>query len=894
MKNLVFHSALLASIGLILAPLAVVHASASPTELHPVATLEGHADWVRSVSFSPDGTLLASGSKDNTIRLWDVSSGQLKAILEGHAGWINSVSFSPDGTLLASGSKDNTIRLWDVASGQLKAELKGHTDWAYTVSFSPDGTLLASGSGDETVRLWDVASGQLKATFEGHTGWVNSVSFSSDGSTVASGSDDGTVRLWDVSSGQLQATFEVHADWVWSVSFLPNGAIVASGSKDDTVKLWDVSSGQLQAAFEGHTDDVYTVAFSPDGTLLASGSFDGTVKLWDTSEWAPSYPQTLTKVSGDGQEGPVGAQLAEPFVVAVLDTRGKPFGGATVTFEVTADGRILSVTTITDANGRASIGLTLGNLPGPNIIEVSVAGLESVTFTAVGYAVPHSLTKVSGDEQEGPAGTQLAEPFVVLVLDEDGAAIAGTTVNFSIAIGGSGRLSVGTAITDASGHASSVLTLGSSPGTNAVEVSVAGLDPVTFTAVGYAAPHRLTKVSGDGQAGPAGAQLAEPFVIAVLDVYGEPFVGATVTFEVTTDGGTLLVTTTTDANGQAAITLTLGNLPGPNTVAASVAGLAPVTFTAVGYAAPHSLTKVSGDDQQGPVGTQLSEPFVVAVLDARGEPFVGATVTFEVTTDGGTLSVTTTTDADGQAAITLTLGNLPGPNTVAASVTGLESVTFTAVGYVTPHSLTKVSGDDQQGPVGTQLAEPFVVLVLDEDDEAIAGATVTFAVTGGDGTLSAATAITDTSGHASSTLTLGSDPGPNTVEATVEGLDPVTFTAVGQGDSLADLFDVFLSGSGKLVALPDSPQLAQNAPNPFNSQTVLSYFLHASGPVRLEVFALTGQRVAVLHQGPQEAGYHRLRWNGRDDAGRPVASGTYLYRLATDEGTLKRKLTLLR
>ena len=97
-----------------------------------------------------------------------------------------------------------------------------------------------------------------------------------------------------------------------------------------------------------------------------------------------------------------------------------------------------------------------------------------------------------------------------------------------------------------------------------------------------------------------------------------------------------------------------------------------------------------------------------------------------------------------------------------------------------------------------------------------------------------------------------------------------------------------------LTELPDSPQLAQNAPNPFNSQTVLSYFLHAPGPTRVEVFALSGQRVSVLHQGPQQAGYHRLHWNGRDDAGHPVASGMYLYRLVTDEVVLMRKLLLLR
>ena len=125
--------------------------------------------------------------------------------------------------------------------------------------------------------------------------------------------------------------------------------------------------------------------------------------------------------------------------------------------------------------------------------------------------------------------------------------------------------------------------------------------------------------------------------------------------------------------------------------------------------------------------------------------------------------------------------------------------------------------------------------------------------------------------------------------------------ASGSSDGTVRLWDVSEWKRAKRLVLaeewvgqPDGPQLAQNAPNPFNSETVLSYFLHAPGPARLEVFALTGQRVAVLYQGPQQAGYHRLHWNGRDNAGRPVASGIYLYRLVTDEAMLTRKLMLLR
>ena len=412
--------------------------------------------------------------------------------------------------------------------------------------------------------------------------------------------------------------------------------------------------------------------------------------------------------------------------------------------------------------------------------------------------------------------------------------------------------------------------------------------------------HTLEKVSGDRQGGLVGVALAAPFVVSVLDEDGAPIAGVAVTFSVTAGGGTLsAATVTTDANGRARSTLTLGPEPGTNTVSATVAGLEPETFTATAIEQmPHSLTKVSGDGQEGLAGVALAAPFVVSVLDEDGAALAGVAVTFSVTAGEGILSVTTaTTDANGQATttLTLTLGSEPGTNTVSATVEGLESVTFTAtaVGQAIPNSLGKVAGDGQEGTVGVALAEPFVVSVLDEDGAAIAGAVVTFSITTGGGTLSATTATTDANGRAATRLTLGSDAGINTVSATVEGLESVTFTATGQEDPLVSILDAFLGG-GKRVALPDSTQLLQNAPNPFNSETVLSYFLLEPVPVRLEVFALSGQRVAVLHQGPQQAGYHRLHWDGRDDAGRPVASGIYLYRLVADEAVLTRKLTLLR
>ena len=206
-----------------------------------VRTLEGHTGPVFSVSFSPDGQILASGSLDNTIKLWRVSDGSLIRTLEGHTFWVNSVSFSPDGQILASGSGDKTIKLWRVSDGSLIRTLEGHTFWVSSVSFSPDGQILASGSDDKTIKLWRVSDGSLIRTLEEHTWMVRSVTFSPDGQILASGSDDNTIKLWRVSDGSLIRTLTGHTDTVCSVSFSPNGQILASGSSDKTIKLWNVS-----------------------------------------------------------------------------------------------------------------------------------------------------------------------------------------------------------------------------------------------------------------------------------------------------------------------------------------------------------------------------------------------------------------------------------------------------------------------------------------------------------------------------------------------------------------------------------------------------------------------------------------------------------------------------
>ncbi|WP_017302018.1 adenylate/guanylate cyclase domain-containing protein [Nodosilinea nodulosa] len=275
---------------------------------HCLTTITSHRNWVAAIAFSPDGRTLASGSKDQQIRLWDVESGLCTKTQPGHRDVVTAIAFRGGGPggrgasgaerILATGSDDHTIKLWNAQTLDCVKTLYGHDGWVSAIAFSPDGQTLVSGSSDKTVKLWNVRSGECLQTLEGHTQRVKSVAFHPQGAIIASGSDDHTVKLWDVATGNCVQTLAGHTDWVLSVAFSPDGQLVASGSGDRTIKLWDLQTGNCVRTLEGHGDRVRSIAFSPicteeqEGNVLASGSEDCSVKLWNMQSGA--CLQTLT------------------------------------------------------------------------------------------------------------------------------------------------------------------------------------------------------------------------------------------------------------------------------------------------------------------------------------------------------------------------------------------------------------------------------------------------------------------------------------------------------------------------------------------------------------------------------------------------------------------------
>jgi WD40 repeat protein len=242
-------------------------------------TLHGHKQLVRTLAISSDSQIIASGSFDNTIKIWNFQTGELIDTIEHHCR-VYAIALSPCEPLLVFGSDDNAIGLWNTDLSTMRPGLSGHSDWVRCVAFSPDGQTLVSGSRDATIKIWNWQTGEILRTLSGHSGAILSIAVSPDGCILASGSADHTIKIWNLQTGELLYNLHKHSSLVCTLAIAPNGETLVSGSYDNTIKLWNLRTGELQNSLSEHFEGVWSVAISPDGQTLASSSGGDSIKLW--------------------------------------------------------------------------------------------------------------------------------------------------------------------------------------------------------------------------------------------------------------------------------------------------------------------------------------------------------------------------------------------------------------------------------------------------------------------------------------------------------------------------------------------------------------------------------------------------------------------------------------
>lgn len=286
---------------------------------YPIAllrTTETSQNALDAIAFSNDGTLLASGGRDNAIRIWDVRLGTLVRNIEGHTDWVTSLIFSPDGNRIISGSRDNSVRVFDVTTGALLTVITAHDDIVNAVSITPDGRYIVSGGRDGFIKIHDMNATEI-ASLSQFDQPIWDMAFSPDGTTLATTSEDGKVWLWGLfdENGNWLQQLVAHETLVSSLAFSSDGRYLLTGGLDGTTRLWYIEGIktmqdiQPRLVLRGHIAPIMGVGFSRDGRVAVTASLDSTVRMWDISGEARMGLELAT-IFTDGS----------PFTALAIDT----------------------------------------------------------------------------------------------------------------------------------------------------------------------------------------------------------------------------------------------------------------------------------------------------------------------------------------------------------------------------------------------------------------------------------------------------------------------------------------------------------------------------------------------------------------------------------------------
>ncbi len=244
-------------------------------------TFEEHTGPVLAAAFSADDQIIASGSEDKIIYLWNRSTGEIIKTLVGHTYKIRYLEFSPDGKKLISAA-GTQVFVWDLESGT-RRNIPKHFTHVWNARYNEKGDMIATTTLESTFRIWDAESLEEIYLFDGHKKSTLAVAFSPDNSIIVSGSLDNTLCYWDMETKEEIRSITAHGGNIYSVDFSPDGKLLVSTSEDETVKLWDAETGKINRLLSGHQYAAMFARFSPDSKYLVTGSYDMTAKLWEVN-----------------------------------------------------------------------------------------------------------------------------------------------------------------------------------------------------------------------------------------------------------------------------------------------------------------------------------------------------------------------------------------------------------------------------------------------------------------------------------------------------------------------------------------------------------------------------------------------------------------------------------